>query len=471
MAKARIDRVSLDRFRLSVCNMQNSIESINNSISDIDTQINKIEVNREKAQKALTDLNRRREQVVQQIQRQQQIVLQLSNQVAQISADLASTPPTIEESYQCGTDTEGNPIYATRTVVNPAYVALQSQLASAQEALARAQEQLSKLQDMLSKIETQISKLQNVIEKCTTSITKLRNNREKMACTSDRIQRATTLASDKLNAIQRVVDKYNSVKIQQQPMVPTRKFAPGVSLTLGRDMILPKQDLTDAERGANKYLRNLGVDTKKLKQTKTDDEKRTLLLSSGVDAKAVNTVLSIAKGNFLPNVSGSFNQFLDTSRLTTGDSAEWYRTCIETERGNPVQKEVHYDLTPYQGKKMSFLGYDEEIHKPFRSTDIVVNGDVHQELKVGLWKPNKRGEIRAELYADALRLEDPAHANDKQEYRIYKSAITGYSLFDDKEQAGYILKMQERYPDRVSVYYNDVKLSVEELKKIAGEDL
>ena len=117
---------------------------------------------------------------------------------------------------------------------------------------------------------------------------------------------------------------------------------------------------------------------------------------------------------------------------------------------------------------MTFLGYDEEIHKPFRSTDLVVNGNVHQELKVGLWKPNKRVEIRAELYADALRLDDPAHSNDKQEYRIYKSAITGYSLFDDKEQAGYILKMQERYPDRVSVYYNGVKLSVEELKKIAN---
>ena len=36
---------------------------------------------------------------------------------------------------------------------------------------------------------------------------------------------------------------------------------------------------------------------------------------------------------------------------------------------------------------------------------------------------------------------------------------------------GYILKMQERYPDKVSVYYNDVKLTLDEMKKIAGEDL
>jgi hypothetical protein len=31
--------------------------------------------------------------------------------------------------------------------------------------------------------------------------------------------------------------------------------------------------------------------------------------------------------------------------------------------------------------------------------------------------------------------------------------------------------MQERYPDKVSIYYNDVKLTLDEMKKIAGEDL
>jgi hypothetical protein len=314
-------------------------------------------------------------------------------------------------------------------------------LSSLQSELATAQDQLSQLQETLSNIEQQISGLRNVVKRCNSSINKLQNNRNRLSTTSARLQKATTLASDKLRSIERVVDKYNSVKIQQQPMVAPKKSPQGVSLTLGRDVILPKRDFSDAERGADKYLSNLGIDTAKLKRAETDEAKRAVILDSGVDEKSVNSVLSIAKGNFLPNTSGSFNQFLDTSRLTTGDSAEWYRTCVETERGNPVQKEVHYDLTAHQGKKMTFLGYDEEIHKPFRSTDLVVNGNVHQELKVGLWKPNKRGEIRAELYADALRLDDPAHSNDKQEYRIYKSAITGYSLFDDKEQAGYILKM------------------------------
>ena len=468
MARARIDSASLDRVRLSVENMHNSVASINNSISNLDAQINKIESDRARAQKTLNELNRQKSDIANQIREQQEIVLQLSEQVTQIASALASTPPTIQVTEQCGTDADGNPIYQTKTVPNPAYTSLQSELSSLQSELATAQEQLSQLQETLSNIEQQIPKLQNVVEKCNNSINKLQNDRNRLSTTSARLQKATALASDKLRAIERVVDKYNSVKIQQQPMVAPKKTPQGVSLTLGRDVILPKRDFSDAERGADKYLSNLGIDVSKLKHAETDEAKRTILLDSGVDEKSLNSVLSIAKGNFLPNTSGSFNQFLDTSRLTTGDSAEWYRTCVETERGNAVQKEVHYDLSSHQGKKMTFLGYDEEIHKPFRSTDIVVNGNIHQELKVGLWKPNKRGEIRAELYADALRLDDPAHANDKQEYRIYKSAITGYSLFDDKEQAGYILKMQERYPDRVTVYYNDVKLSIEELKKIVN---
>ena len=468
MARARIDSASLDRVRLSVENMHNSIASINNSISALDAQINKIEADRDRAQKSLDDLNRQKTDIERQIQEQQEIVSHLSERVTQIASALASTPPTIQIREQCGTDADGNPIYRTKTVPNPTYTALQSELSSLQSALATAQEQLSQLQATLSNIEQQISALQNIVEKCNSSINKLQSNRNRLASTSARLQKATTLASDKLRSIERVVDKYNSVKLQQQPMVAPKKSPQGVSLTLGRDVILPKRDYSDAERGADKYLSNLGIDVSKLKYAETDEAKRTILMDSGVDEKSLNSVLSIVKGNFLPNNSGSFNQFLDTSRLTTGDSAEWYRTCVETERGNAVQKEVHYDLAFYQGKKMTFLGYDEEIHKPFRSTDLVVNGNIHQELKVGLWKPNKRDEIRAELYADALRLDDPAHANDKQEYRIYKSAITGYSLFDDKEQAGYILKMQERYPDKVTVYYNDVKLTLDDLKKLSN---
>ena len=468
MARARIDSASLNGVRLSVENMHNSIASINNSISALDAQINKIETDRDRAQKVLDDLNRQKAAIAKLIQEHRERVSQLSEQVTQIASALASIPPTIQVTELCGTDAEGKPVYQTKTVPNPTYTALQAKLSSLQSDLATAQKQLSQLQETLSNIEQQISNLQNVVEKCDNAINKLQNGKNRLETTSARLQKATNLASGKIRTVKKIVEKYNSIKIQQKPMITSMKSPQGVSLTLGRDVILPKRDFGDAERGADKYLSNLGIDISKLRHAKTDEAKRTILLASGVDEKSINSVLSIAKGNFLPNTSGSFNQFLDTSRLTTGDSAEWYRTCVETERGNEVQKEVHYDLNSHQGKKMTFLGYDEEIHKPFRSSDLVVNGNIHQELKVGLWKPNKRGEIRAELYADALRLEDPAHANDKQEYRIYKSAITGYSLFDDKEQAGYLLKMQERYPDKVTVYYNDVKLTLDDLKKLSN---
>lgn len=469
MARARIDSASLDRVRSSVENMHNSIASINNSISALDSQINKIEADRARAQKSLNDLNRQKSDIARQIQEQQEIVSQLSEQVTQIASALASTPPTIQVTEQCGTDADGNPIYQTKTIPNPEYAALESELSSLQSELATAQEQLSQLQETLSNIEQQISNLQDVVEKCDNSINKLQNDRNRLETTSARLQKATTLASDRLRSIERVVDKYNSVKLQQQPMVAPKKPPQGVSLTVGRDIVLPRKDVSDAEKGVAKYLSNLGVDCKALSKATSDDEKKKILSDPNVKTKdSLNTLLSLSKGKFLPNMSGSFSMFSERSPQTTGDSAEWYRTVIETQRGNVVRKEVYYDLSQHQGKKMNFLGDEEKINKPYRKMDIVVNGTTYQELKVGLWKPNKRGEIRAELYADALRLEDPAHANDKQEYRIYKSATTGYSLFDDKEQAGYILKMQERYPDKVTVYYNDVKLTLDDLKKLSN---
>ena len=467
MAKARIDSASLDRFRLSVNNMQNSISSINNSVADIYTQIAKVESDRKQAQQSLDALNSQKEIIQKEIETQQELVSQLSEQVTQIASELAITPPTIQVREKCGTDSEGEPIYRTKTVPNPAYISLQSQLASAQAALASAELKLSKLKGMLAQIKTQISNLNKVIEKCTSSITKLQKNREKLERSSARLQKATTLATEKIRQIERVVNKYNSIKIQQQPMVANRKSFLGVSLTLGRDVTLPKSDFKDAEHGAQKYLRSLGIDVKALERANTEEEKIKIISDAGVDKDDIGSILSISKKRFLPNTSGSFDTFSDRSKTTTGDSAEWYRFCVETGRGSHAKKEVYYDLTPYVGKKVDFLGYEIIMDKPVRKTDIVVNETVHQELKVGVAVGDKTTkDFFAELYADSLRLDDPNHANDTQEYRIYDSGTTQKSVFNDKVKRNGLLKMQERYPDRVSVYYNDVKLTLEELKKI-----
>lgn len=225
----------------------------------------------------------------------------------------------------------------------------------------------------------------------------------------------------------------------------------------------------DAIKGSELYLKNHGFDLGKLSQCSSADE-IDAIISSTVSQKDAPLFKAIINKSFVPNDDGSFRPFYETNPRTAGDSAEWFDFFRSYGNGTELKKEVHFDLSNYKGRKMNFLGYDEEITNDFRASDLVQQGadsNIHIEIKVGVWGNNLRPRIRQELYADALRLDnDPT---SKQEYRIYVNAANGKCLFDDSEQASYLKTMLERYPDRCTVKFNDIKLSPNDIETIISK--
>lgn len=225
----------------------------------------------------------------------------------------------------------------------------------------------------------------------------------------------------------------------------------------------------DAIKGSELYLRNHGFDLGKLSQCSSADE-IDAIISSTVSKKDAPLFKAIINKSFVPNDDGSFKPFYETNPRTAGDSAEWFDFFRSYGNGTELKKEVHFDLSNHKGRKMNFLGYDEEITNDFRASDLVQQGkdsNIHIENKVGVWGNNLRPRIRQELYADALRMDnDPT---SKQEYRIYVNAANGKCLFDDSEQASYLKTMLERYPDRCTVKFNDIKLSPNDIETIISK--
>ena len=225
----------------------------------------------------------------------------------------------------------------------------------------------------------------------------------------------------------------------------------------------------DAIKGSELYLKKHGFDLGKLSQCSSADE-IDAIISSTVSKKDAPLFKAIINKSFVPNDDGSFRPFYETNPRTAGDSAEWFDFFRSYGNGTELKKEVHFDLSNYKGRKMNFLGYDEEITNDFRASDLVqqgVDSNIHIENKVGVWGNNLRPRIRQELYADALRLDnDPT---SKQEYRIYVNAANGKCLFDDSEQASYLKTMLERYPDRCTVKFNDIKLSPNDIETIISK--
>lgn len=225
----------------------------------------------------------------------------------------------------------------------------------------------------------------------------------------------------------------------------------------------------DAIKGSELYLKNHGFDLGKLSQCSSADE-IDAIISSTVSKKDAPLFKAIINKSFVPNDDGSFRPFYETNPRTAGDSAEWFDFFRSYGNGTELKKEVHFDLSNHKGRKMNFLGYDEEITNDFRASDLVQQGadsNIHIENKVGVWGNNLRPRIRQELYADALRLDnDPT---SKQEYRIYVNAANGKCLFDDSEQASYLKTMLERYPDRCTVKFNDIKLSPNDIETIISK--
>ena len=226
--------------------------------------------------------------------------------------------------------------------------------------------------------------------------------------------------------------------------------------------------INDAKNGARIFLASLGLNLSQL-DSFPDVVSKVNYAKSTVNYKYQNLVEAIIEERYLPNNSFSFSPFYKTNPRTAGDSAEWYCYFIELNEGKTVQKEVHFDLTEHIGETATVLGNKDIIINSFRSSDVVVknnSGEIHQEIKVGVWGTNLRKRIRAEIYADIIRLTE--RQNDEQEYRIYANALNNKSLLDDKEQVKYLLTIASLFPRRVRLYFNDEELSISDFGLKAG---
>lgn len=228
------------------------------------------------------------------------------------------------------------------------------------------------------------------------------------------------------------------------------------------------RDIMFAKIGANKFLKQKGIDIAKL-NTFSNNLEKIEYAKSVTKPSDHSLVEAIINQKYLPDGDYKFSPFYESNTRTAGDSAEWYRYFVQFGQGIKVEKEVHYDLSEYNGMEANILGSNDKITNKYRASDIVFyhnNKTIHQELKVGLWGSNLRGRIRDEIYADIIRLSN--NENDEQEYRIYTNATTNKSLLNDKEQAKYLMKIAKMFPNRVRLYVDDVQNSLNEFGEKAN---
>ena len=378
-------------------------------------------------------------------------------------------------------------------ISNPQYVMIVNEINKIEKQLELLEAKISKAYYLLSICSSLLEKISNKktsilntknesqsvydsIERNERALEKIYNsiNENTNSCIKNSENAILTLKKAK-NCLQRYVDTKLQIYSPIMKHIDFRKNKINISedyfKNSGKDFYISEitgLDCDNAIKGSHIYLAQQGIDVEDLIMAETDEEKMKVISRTISDAKNIKQYLSIANLNFLPDENGGFQPFYENSNQTAGDSAEWFKMFENLAYDYESKKEVHFDLTKYQGKKMDFLGYDECITTKFRATDIVKKTndgkEIHQELKVGLWGSNLRRKIRQEIYADKVRLDELI--NSEQEYRIYRNARNGKCLFDDKEQTKYLFKIKELYPERVRIYYEDKELSIEEIKKM-----
>ena len=489
MARARVNICDIEKVENSLSTFLSSIENVNQSLSNlkevsalIEKEAQNVEQSQEKCEQNLNILpplldtaNSNKNTVNTKLSQYKSKLASLNGKLSRLKALLKATPKTIK----------GRP--------NPAYLALEAEIVSVEADIATTESRIAKCESVLSSLDSLISDLESEIEKneafkekTTEALEELRrclNELNKCIDTiSNNCNACSTTSKDAQNCLNRAkmcIENYLSINcpgssssyslpsfdISYESMVEPIRAKPTINLQTETGL-----GCSNAIKGANEFLQEMGVNVNKLLDAQTDDEKIQIISAATDDPRLIKQYLAIANHNYLPDDGGGFQPFYSTNNQTAGDSVEWFKFFEQKAQGKIVKKEVHFDLSKYQGKTMDIFGVEEKIHKPYRATDVVVydgNKEIHQELKVGLWGKNLRDRIRDELYADKLRLDsDP---NSEQEYRIYKNERNKKSLFNDKEQGRYLYIMKKLYPSRVRIYNKDQELSLEELERIIGD--
>ena len=241
--------------------------------------------------------------------------------------------------------------------------------------------------------------------------------------------------------------------------------------------LLPTDNLSvdSARAGAKMKLEALGYDWNKIQRLKSNETALRNYLNSipfqTIDPDInIKQLMAIATETYMPNSTGAFSKMFNNAPQSTGDSAEWYIALGLEGQGIHAKKEAVMNLAEHAGyKKTLFDDYEVIINKANRKSDVVAVLDgveTHIEIKVGKVSGAERVMAFAEeVVADMRRME--LFPDTAQQYRIYGNADNGSHMLMDPKQARILLAAMQECPGKISVYLDDVLLSMEDVAKYA----
>lgn len=368
----------------------------------------------------------------------------------QKKAELNSTPPTIDMFPNLAyLRIQAEIVELERKIVKVkgARSALQQAKSCCEQIKNQVEEQKKVIEDALSVLESGDEALDDIENDITMQKNKLTSNSKR--------------AVEVLSRIASIIDRYTSVTLSSA--VRSDNGVISASSLHGSPLSINAA----ADRGCEIFLRGTGVEPAELQATQGDEKKIACLLQEkGLDKSDLTKLFTaLAQKRYRVDDNGGCKPFYDTTPMSAGHAYEWNVFFQNRANGFKTEQQMVKDMSKYAEKKYNLFGYDEPITIGKRKTDVVYwdekGREVHQELKVGRWKDSIIHNIRQELYADHIRLqEDP---NVIQEYRIRRNSQNLSCLFNSKEQARYLLKMKQLHKDRVRIFLDDAELTVEQI--------
>lgn len=150
MASTHVSKEDVEQYSSSIRetsehfnNVSQNIIQLDEAIQELQTMIADLDVQDNRCKEAIEHLN--------------SVIQNLENQLRELNAELAVTPPTIPETYE-----DENGAVHTVMVPNPAYYAILDQIKAVQNKLDEANTALSRTIDVQNRIRDSIQRLKNV---------------------------------------------------------------------------------------------------------------------------------------------------------------------------------------------------------------------------------------------------------------------------------------------------------------------
>ena len=261
--------------------------------------------------------------------------------------------------------------------------------------------------------------------------------------------------------IQKIISKKEAQKSVNKTLKKISKISP--------DLI----NVENARKGAKKVFTALGYDWDTIQKLKGNHSALKEYISSvkfdtnnKFQITTEKQLLAIAEEKYLPTSEGFSTLFEGGRNTTTGDSYEWYEHLSLIGQGYTPTKDKAYTYQKYISKEVDYFGFKDKITSAYRQPDVsykIGDMEVNEELKVGI---GVLENFKQEFYWDIARLIENPKA--LQVYKFATSAVNGSDWLQDPRIAKFLYKIMELFPDRVSVYRNGVKLSAQDLAKLAN---